>query len=170
MSPPRSPSTTSRSKSRSRSHSLSCSPQRRDRLRSERAPRRSRSRSHSPFRRRERHASRCVPKLCFLFYNFPCECFYKLDSHFFHPLSWLTEQFAFMLHEWLLKCQYGIGFTLFSSVSSNTSLLPMHMQYGLFRGMYGDVPSFFIIVLIKSDIIQVTSVIQILLVIIELLC
>jgi hypothetical protein len=76
-----------------------------------------------------------------------------------------------MLHEWLLKCQYGIGFTLFSSVSSNASLFLMHMQNGLFRDMYGDVPSFFYYSFDKkSDIIQVTSVIQILLVIIELLC
>jgi hypothetical protein len=125
MSPSRSPSTTRRSRSRSRSRTHS--PPRRDRLRSERAPRR----SCSPFRRRERRANRCSPKWCLLFYNFPCELFYsKIDYlHFFHPLSWLTEQFALMLHEWLLKCQYGIGCTLsFSSVSSSTSLLPMLIQ------------------------------------------
>jgi hypothetical protein len=36
---------------------------------------------------------------------------------------------------WLLKCQYGIGFT-------STSLLPMLIQNGLFRDMYEGVPSF----------------------------
>jgi hypothetical protein len=85
--------TSSRSKSRShsRSRSRSRSPQRRDRLRSERAPRhsRSRSRSRSPYRRRERRGYKYASKL---------SLFYDLLS--VDLMLTLDLLFAYMLHEW----------------------------------------------------------------------